>query len=122
MAAWGDQREATESELTGLDLSVDILSINIAKGDSALYLLIQHPAPDTKDSKPFIHRAVLIDGGVKGTGAGAIRNVLNAAANLYHYDRQPGVRDFMFPALDAIVSPNHGILGVSASLPRVCSP
>ncbi len=121
IAAWGDQREATEEQLRRLDLSVDVLSINIAKGDSALYLLIQHPPPNATDTKPFIHRAVLIDGGVKGTGADAINNVLKDASKLYHYDKQ-GERDLQFPALDAIVSLNHGFLGVSAFLPPVCLP
>ena len=123
MVAWGDQREATEGELTGLELSVDILNINVAKGDSALYLLIQHPAPNATDTKPFIHRAVLIDGGVKGTGAKAIRDVLNHAAKLYHFDREQGGRKKLaYPALDAIVSLYHGTLGVSAFLPCACSP
>lgn len=87
-------------------LSVDVLNINVGTGDSGLFLLIQHPPETRSEVKPFIHRAVLIDGGIGKTGARAIERALKKVAELYFWDQTQGGRDanqLPWPPLDSIV-------------------
>ncbi|KAG7294506.1 hypothetical protein NEMBOFW57_004581 [Staphylotrichum longicolle] len=115
---WPPAAEATDAELRGnggandMRLSVDVLNINVGTGDSGLFLLIQHPPETRSEVKPFIHRAVLIDGGIGKTGARAIERALKKVAELYFWDQTQGGRDpnqLPWPPLDSIAAAKGGL-------------
>ncbi|KAI5358084.1 putative ribonuclease Z/Hydroxyacylglutathione hydrolase [Septoria linicola] len=90
---------------SGLNLSIDVYHINVeGKGDAAVHLLIHQ---DRAFTKPFVLRAVLIDGGLS-TGAERIKAVLKKIGPLYDFDAQQGGRtsdadQLLWPPFDSIV-------------------
>lgn len=93
-------------DLLTLELSVDAYYVNIGTGDSTIYYLIQHPPANFVDRRPFVQRAVLIDGG-KGPGGGKIGDFLERVPKLYRFEETQGERDGLkFPPFDSIVGFN----------------
>jgi hypothetical protein len=79
----------SDADLGVFLLAVDVFHVNIAVGDSTIYYLVEHPTDTVRqahpEAKPFIHRAVLIDGG-KEDGSIYLRNFLyNRVQNLYDF-------------------------------------
>ncbi|GAW19373.1 hypothetical protein ANO14919_088590 [Xylariales sp. No.14919] len=104
---WPPPKAASDADLLTLELSVDAYYVNIGTGDSTIYYLIQHPPANSLDRRPFVHRAVLIDGG-KGPGGQRIRDFLGRVPDLYHFEKTQGERvdlgeQLKFPPFDSIV-------------------
>jgi hypothetical protein len=114
VAAWPPNSVGTNTELKTKTLCVDYYAIDIGDaGDCGIYYLIEHPPAGTS-GLPFIHRAVLIDGGYK-VGAAKIQAFLNLFLKkdaggaliqmFYHFeDTQGGRANLAFPPFDSIVS------------------
>jgi hypothetical protein len=112
--AWPPVNAASDADLKTKTLCVDYYAIDIADaGDCGIYYLIEHPKAGTT-GLPFIHRAVLIDGGYK-PGAERIRNFLQRflkkndngtwVQTFYHFDATQGGRtNLTYPPFNSIVS------------------
>ncbi|OCL08911.1 hypothetical protein AOQ84DRAFT_31580 [Glonium stellatum] len=107
--ALNDGKPLDNEALAQADLSVDIYHLNIGTGDAAIYYLVQHPTLDqlkaNPNLKPFIHRAVLIDGGKQRDGSINIRTFLHTRVReFYNFDDQQGGRTGLtFPPFDSIL-------------------
>lgn len=101
------------------DLRVDVFHLNIGIGDCSIHFLVEPKSAtrtlacaDPHLKQGYIHRAVLIDGGLPGraqhNGSNLIREFLTGTgAGLYDFDRTQGGRtgghELRFPAFDSIV-------------------
>jgi hypothetical protein len=106
-----DGGDLTQEALAERKLSVDVFHLNIGVGDCTIYLLVEYPDEVAKLAhptwkNPYIHRAVLIDGGFRppeGELHPAKAFMTKTAPVKYAFPTTQGGRAMKSPAFDAMV-------------------